>query len=162
MTAADPTSDGDAKTSVDSSKKDATAIEDTEIASIAAASTTNSVTDRQETGRKQTGLPGWVPLSGRFHRRIKTEDGMNATESDDGRIGEPLELVRSDEGLMNEERLDGAEIAGDGEIVYKVYKRRWFGLAQLVLLNIVVSWDVSSPPSPVGTRLGMPFLRCTG
>jgi len=26
---------------------------------------------------------------------------------------------------------------------YKVYKRRWFGLVQLVLLNIVVSWDVS-------------------
>ena len=26
---------------------------------------------------------------------------------------------------------------------YKVYKRRWLGLAQLVLLNIVVSWDVS-------------------
>lgn len=25
---------------------------------------------------------------------------------------------------------------------FKVYKRRWFGLAQLVLLNIVVSWDV--------------------
>ena len=25
---------------------------------------------------------------------------------------------------------------------YKVYKRRWLGLAQLVLLNIVVSWDV--------------------
>jgi hypothetical protein len=27
--------------------------------------------------------------------------------------------------------------------VYKVYKRRFWGLAQLVLLNIVVSWDVS-------------------
>ena len=26
---------------------------------------------------------------------------------------------------------------------YKVYKRRWIGLGQLVLLNIVVSWDVS-------------------
>jgi FLVCR family MFS transporter 7 len=26
---------------------------------------------------------------------------------------------------------------------FKVYKRRWFGLAQLCLLNIVVSWDVS-------------------
>jgi FLVCR family MFS transporter 7 len=26
---------------------------------------------------------------------------------------------------------------------YKVYKRRWIGLIQLVLLNIVVSWDVS-------------------
>jgi hypothetical protein len=27
--------------------------------------------------------------------------------------------------------------------VYKVYKRRFFGLFQLVLLNIVISWDVS-------------------
>jgi hypothetical protein len=28
---------------------------------------------------------------------------------------------------------------------FRVYKRRWFGLAQLCLLNIVVSWDVSRP-----------------
>jgi hypothetical protein len=27
---------------------------------------------------------------------------------------------------------------------FRVYKRRWFGLCQLVLLNIVVSWDVST------------------
>ena len=26
---------------------------------------------------------------------------------------------------------------------FKVYKRRWFGLLQLTLLNIIVSWDVS-------------------
>lgn len=26
---------------------------------------------------------------------------------------------------------------------FRVYKRRWLGLGQLVLLNIVVSWDVS-------------------
>lgn len=40
---------------------------------------------------------------------------------------------------------------GDGEgeaqpttlVRYRVYQRRWFGLLQLVLLNIVVSWDVS-------------------
>lgn len=25
---------------------------------------------------------------------------------------------------------------------YRVYKRRWFGLVQLALLNIIVSWDV--------------------
>jgi hypothetical protein len=25
---------------------------------------------------------------------------------------------------------------------YRTYKRRWFGLIQLILLNIVVSWDV--------------------
>lgn len=35
---------------------------------------------------------------------------------------------------------------------YRTYKRRWFGLLQLTLMNIVVSWDVSSvtffdPPS---------------
>lgn len=29
---------------------------------------------------------------------------------------------------------------------YKVYKRRFWGLAQLVLLNIVVSWDVCDVP----------------
>lgn len=26
--------------------------------------------------------------------------------------------------------------------LYKVYKRRWFGLVQLTLMNIMVSWDV--------------------
>jgi len=36
----------------------------------------------------------------------------------------------------------GGSNEGDG-IVYKTYKRRWFGLLQLTLLNIVVSWDVS-------------------
>lgn len=32
----------------------------------------------------------------------------------------------------------------EDQVVYRVYKRRWFGLFQLVLLNIVVSWDVSA------------------
>lgn len=35
-----------------------------------------------------------------------------------------------------------AREANRGQVVYRVYKRRWFGLTQLVLLNIVVSWDV--------------------
>lgn len=29
---------------------------------------------------------------------------------------------------------------------YRTYKRRWFGLIQLTLMNIVVSWDVSIFP----------------
>jgi FLVCR family MFS transporter 7 len=33
--------------------------------------------------------------------------------------------------------------AAVSERVYKVYKRRWFGLVELVLLNIVASFDVS-------------------
>ena len=37
------------------------------------------------------------------------------------------------------------EIEGDDNlnVTYRVYRRRWFGLAQLVLLNIIASWDVS-------------------
>jgi hypothetical protein len=34
------------------------------------------------------------------------------------------------------------EVPTTRPVVYKVYKRRFWGLAQLVLLNIVVSWDV--------------------
>ncbi|KAJ2893873.1 major facilitator superfamily domain-containing protein [Zalerion maritima] len=29
----------------------------------------------------------------------------------------------------------------DNQVVFKVYKRRWFGLLQVVLLNVIVSWD---------------------
>ncbi|KAF2970953.1 hypothetical protein GQX73_g2616 [Xylaria multiplex] len=38
----------------------------------------------------------------------------------------------------------GARAGSVGEgagIVYKVYKRRWFGLVELTLLNLVISWD---------------------
>lgn len=35
----------------------------------------------------------------------------------------------------------GASGAPDAR-VYRTYRRRWFGLVQIVLLNIVVSWDV--------------------
>lgn len=31
----------------------------------------------------------------------------------------------------------------ESPVRYRVYKRRWFGLVQLVLLNIIVSWGVS-------------------
>lgn len=38
---------------------------------------------------------------------------------------------------------------------FKVYRRRWFGLAQLVLLNVVVSWDVSRQPMDPNAKSGM-------
>ena len=40
---------------------------------------------------------------------------------------------------------EGEEIAlteGGRQIEYRTYKLRWFGLTQLILLNIIVSWDV--------------------
>jgi MFS transporter, FLVCR family, MFS-domain-containing protein 7 len=40
---------------------------------------------------------------------------------------------------------DSTEIGADAPVTeYKVYKRRWFGLVQLTLLNVIVSWDVSA------------------
>lgn len=45
--------------------------------------------------------------------------------------------------LFHESR-PSQDLNGDGTVeFFKVYKRRWFGLVQLTLLNIVVSWDVS-------------------
>jgi len=66
-----------------------------------------------------------------------------------------LSEVRSNDELLGEEDeqqqhnsnagtgMDGMVEEGDA-VTYKVYKRRWFGLVQLVLLNIIVSWDVST------------------
>ena len=36
---------------------------------------------------------------------------------------------------------------------YQVYKIRWFGLVQLVLLNVVISWDVSFTMRPMAGRV---------
>lgn len=57
-----------------------------------------------------------------------------------------IESVTSDVHLVATES-NGAEAAGAMQVaeptVYRTYKRRWFGLLQLVLLNLIVSWDVS-------------------
>lgn len=62
--------------------------------------------------------------------------------------GEPSQMEAS----RTISRGDGDEVAladNREHVEYRVYKIRWFGLTQLILLNIVVSWDVSgsSPPS---------------
>jgi hypothetical protein len=73
------------------------------------------------------------------------ESGGSAATASRGKNGNVTEEAR---------QLDGAGDVvadGDGEEVaqavpreYKVYKRRWFGLVQLTLLNIIVSWGVSA------------------
>ncbi|KAI2628807.1 MFS general substrate transporter [Hypoxylon sp. NC1633] len=63
----------------------------------------------------------------------------NSTDGeDDGLSGAPLNAVGS-----RSREIDDASIEnGDrGSVTYKVYKRRWFGLVQLTLLNIIISWD---------------------
>lgn len=59
--------------------------------------------------------------------------------------GDPTIDGGSDRGVND----DDAGTVEDGSIVdragaeYRVYKKRWFGLVALTLLNIIVSWDVS-------------------
>ena len=67
----------------------------------------------------------------------------NGTASSTGDL-EVLTTMRSDDDLLdNDDDAPREPTTGTDGVVYKVYKRRWFGLVQLVLLNIIVSWDVS-------------------
>ena len=58
--------------------------------------------------------------------------------SGDGRVG-PAGDGDDDGGGSVEEGEEGE--------VYRLYKRRWFGLVAIVFLNIIASWDVSWDPS---------------
>ena len=81
----------------------------------------------------------------------KMNDGVTRVQSINSEDGGPIEEVRSDEELLGGQHNRDRDFEpagtndntiGDGSIVYKVYKRRFFGLFQLALLNIIVSWDV--------------------
>ena len=60
------------------------------------------------------------------------EDGVDKLPGD---AAERTQTSDTNFTLQTEDNLTSAP-------VYKTYKRRWFGLVQLVLLNIVVSWNV--------------------
>ncbi|RFU27715.1 hypothetical protein B7463_g8614, partial [Scytalidium lignicola] len=70
---------------------------------------------------------------------VTSDDKLLGTQQDQGVGSEDMKnsktRVASGEGGM------GVDTSVGEMIEYKVYKRRWFGLFQLVLLNIIVSWD---------------------
>jgi FLVCR family MFS transporter 7 len=73
----------------------------------------------------------------RLQRLPSAADGSSSTarDSDDSALS-PNETTPA---FLNQRSL--SQISSHTPVVYRVYKRRFFGLAQLVLLNIVVSWD---------------------
>lgn len=92
------------------------------------------------------------------HLLHQDEDSMEMAGLEHERLGEEsqqshLERVYSD-GELGATRTrsmpDGDQLAlANGQhVVYRVYKIRWFGLTQLILLNIIVSWDVSRIVTP--------------
>ncbi|RDW94457.1 MFS general substrate transporter-55 [Coleophoma crateriformis] len=112
----------------------------------------NIVTHQEKDVSATHKLPGWTIMRP-MKRKLKGKPDRAGSTTVDGDSygGGALEEIRSDDELLdayeNREHTEdtpssGLEsgVAGDAP-PYKVYKRRWFGLVQLVLLNIIVSWD---------------------
>lgn len=124
-------------------------------------------TDVKSAANEQT-LPGWTimrplkmrGLEGKGSAKGKRDSKIHVTETNGTNSsvgdanGDPLHQVRSNDELLedgdeqgNAGRDVGREVdegTVNSDIKFKVYKRRWFGLVQLVLLNIIVSWDVNA------------------
>lgn len=93
-------------------------------------------------------------------------DVVDSSGSSNGKKGFGLKFWRRDrdkrrlgsQDITMREHPGSAEVGdagADASVVngqvheYRTYKRRWFGLVQLTLMNIVVSWDVSQSPLAV-------------
>lgn len=76
-----------------------------------------------------------------------TREVVNAGGEGSGRQGQIDEDGERDRGEEEERvrrwRVGRKKRKSHSHTHFRVYRRRWFGLAQLVLLNVVVSWDVS-------------------
>lgn len=125
--------------------------------------------------------------------RINSNEPGASVEDTGSKKGDDLELqVRDQDTPSDEDRVGGGGDAGrsrrkfqfprlgldalirdgrpedngirDGSVVfYKVYKRRWFGLVELTLLSLLVSWEVSLTliPSSQSLTQATPALLLT-
>ncbi len=74
-----------------------------------------------------------------------SERDQMARQDVDHEDGEDMADLRSHRTDRSTEAVLNWHASPEGEEPrYRVYKRRWFGLMQLVLLNVIVSWDVSN------------------
>ena len=91
----------------------------------------------------------WMEMAELYQAGTGDKGGESQVHQVESRYtdGEPSQMEAS----RTISREDGDEVAladNGGYVEYRVYKIRWFGLTQLILLNIVVSWDVSSISQP--------------
>ena len=70
----------------------------------------------------------------------KSRDGT--AFSGGGMAGQTVAPATSAQRLVDPVSLEGDGYADGRPREFKVYRRRWFALVQLSLLNIIVSWDV--------------------
>lgn len=83
-----------------------------------------------------------TPRSGVFHKMSNSASSTEAL-----RFWRSKKDASQDFSLQERETPSSDEQSPDIEngtsTEYRAYKRRWFGLAQLTLMNIMVSWGVS-------------------
>ncbi len=101
------------------------------------AGATATVLERIQMAVAPGGDPSAQQKSGGHRRLASQEDGTGGLERAAAAV--------SPQGRAGDDETAGSVAEGDAASArYRVYKRRWFGLVQLTLLNIIVSWDVSS------------------
>ncbi|KAK0385286.1 hypothetical protein NLU13_7762 [Sarocladium strictum] len=94
-----------------------------------AAGTVDSTTANSETSQDRDADPDSKTSNG-FHLR----DRQASSEA-------PATASSDDNALATADTADtGAAQGSSTTVVYRTYKRRWFGLCQLTLMNVVVSW----------------------
>ena len=81
----------------------------------------------------------------------KSHDGTASGAG--GMAGRSVTLGTSEQRLVESEGPDGDGYAVAPAREFKVYRRRWFALGHLSLLNIIVSWDVSLHAIPTLTQI---------
>lgn len=95
----------------------------------------------------------WVKMDDLAHSNSTSSNAKNATEVEEDITKTMTGTIDAGHGPSSSEQQGGeahthahahggAHHRSYSHTHYRVYKRRWFGLIQLVLLNIVVSWDV--------------------
>ncbi|KAK8045239.1 Major facilitator superfamily domain-containing protein 7 [Apiospora rasikravindrae] len=91
----------------------------------------------------------WSPtLSTATHHRLRSRGGDGDGDLKNGGVQQETNqsFYVADGGDADAMVAPANDLNGDGGsiragVVYRTYKRRWFGLVQLTLLNIIVSWD---------------------
>jgi FLVCR family MFS transporter 7 len=114
------------------------------------AAVTKDEEQKQDATTTETKMP---PHTGGY-TELRSEEDPKDDRLRDNEDGAGVKLRHSRSPVLGGPSTDAPgdeedEVGDGGEEVreYKVYKRRWFGLVQLMLLNIIVSWDVSNSVS---------------
>ena len=91
---------------------------------------------------------GGISASNDVHQLLKDgwskmDDNVTPTTRKNMSASMAEEIVMLDGEASSSRRLEEGAVETPIAVEYRVYKTRWFGLVQLVLLNTIVSWDVS-------------------